>query len=64
MGKVTETIVGAALSAVAVVGSVVGTSDSNFGKAVNDVTNAVQTATEKREDNAPPISPRGTSSSK
>jgi hypothetical protein len=64
MGKVTETIVGAALSAVAVVGSVVGTSDSNLGKAVNDFTGAVQTATEKRDDKDTPISPRGTSTSR
>ena len=61
MGKVVEAIVGVAATAVAVVGSIAGAGSGNVSKAAESVSNAVQTAYEKKDDNEAPISPRGTS---
>ena len=61
MGKVVEIIVGVAATAVAVVSSIVGAGTSDVCKAAESVSNAVQTAYEKKDDNEAPLSPRGTS---
>lgn len=64
MGKVVETIVGVAATAVAVVGSIAGAGNASIDKAVESAGNAAQAAYEKKDDNDAPISPRGTSGSK
>lgn len=64
MGNVVKTVVGVAASAVAVASSIAGLGVSDFSEAANSVTDAIQTAAERQDDEETPVSPRGTSSSK